>query len=244
MRRVHARVIAAGPAVLMSAACAVGQQVNTQVSGGQTPPAQGNGRFSFTRVEPAVADVDPLRTSLRTYPTDLRQPMGFRDVFRISGSGPQATRLGFASASGQDLMARRDGAVTAVFPQSVYIETRQGVVPEIPPGTIFFIGDLPQDPFAGQADVPDAPNKVHSRIETRADAALAERSARLATPEPQPMERTDQPPTGTPDGRGSIMTDEALRASSVRILLQRAAESADVKREKDETPPAAPKKDI
>jgi hypothetical protein len=234
------RAIGTG-AVLVLASGALGQQLNTQVGPASLPqPAREAG--GLTRVEPVVSDTDPLRTSLRTYPTDLRQPMGFKEIFRINGSAAQAQRLGFSSATGQDLLARRDGAVTAVFPQSVYREAKNGAVPLIPPGTIFFIGDLPVDPFEGQGDRPDDPSKVHSRVDTRLETAPP--GSRLATPDPTPLETTDGADRAkdVPAPAASIMTDESLRGSSVRMLLQKAAESAEGKREDGGARPGEAKK--
>lgn len=214
--------LAAGASAQAPIQTATGRPLN-QASGVQGP--------SFTRLEQTVGDVDPLGISLRQLSTDLRQPVGFRDVFRINGSAMHARRFGFSATSGgTDLLARMDGAVTAVFPQSVYVPTREGIVPLVPPGTIFFIGALPFDPFGDDQDLPAPRDRIDSRIDTRAASVYPERAR--ATPMPERMTpasaehaetpKGELPPTPTP----SIMTDEQLRRSTVRMLLMKAAEAA------------------
>jgi hypothetical protein len=201
---------------------ATGRPLN-QASGVQGP--------SFTRLEQTVGDVDPLGISLRQLSTDLRQPTGFRDVFRINGSAMQARRYGFsATGGGTDLLARMDGAVTAVFPQSVYVATRGGAMPLVPPGTIFFIGALPVDPFADDQELPPSRDRIDSRIDTRAATVHPERARE--TPPLQRMGPAPDDGSGTHKGEElstpapSIMTDDRLRRTTVRMLLMKAADTA------------------
>ncbi|MDY7110162.1 MAG: hypothetical protein SYC29_16145, partial [Planctomycetota bacterium] len=58
---------------------------------------------------------------------DFRGPAGFEDIYRVPGYE-------------DDLYMRVDGAIYAVFPQSVYANSQSGPVPLIPHGTIFYIG--------------------------------------------------------------------------------------------------------
>ncbi len=84
------------------------------------------------RVEEVWGDAGPLNTSLRSLDIDMRQPSNFEHVYRVPGSG--------------DLLTRMDGSLAAVFPRSVYASRRRGgVVPVIPPGTVFYIGGVPTD---------------------------------------------------------------------------------------------------
>jgi hypothetical protein len=78
-------------------------------------------------VDPAVEDTGPLSHSLRDFRTDFRGPLGFEKIYRVPGYE-------------DDLFMRVDGAIYAVFPQSVYASSRSGPVPLIPNGTIFYIG--------------------------------------------------------------------------------------------------------
>ncbi len=86
------------------------------------------------RVEQTEADVGPLRTSNRVFPTDLRQPRGFREVYQI----PKGAASKYAG-----WFARVDGAVLAVFPRSQYETTEDGTVPLVPASTEFFFGAVP-----------------------------------------------------------------------------------------------------
>ena len=88
-----------------------------------------------------VEDTSPLSRSLRTIERGLSAPSGFNQVYRFPGQ--------------EDLYMRINGGVHAVFPQSVYSSGRNGPIPLIPAGTMFYIGQ-PDLGSAGQAD-PSAP---------------------------------------------------------------------------------------
>ena len=198
----------------------------------------GVGPVTFTRIDQTVADVDPLRVSFRYLSTDLRQPTGFRDVYRIEGNQRPLSRYGLPTGAGNDLLARFDGAVTAVFPQSVYVPTREGVVPLIPPGTVFFIGGVPSDFFAQAPESPPPPTHVNLRVDQRGDAPApapsgGPSSGTTPTPAPAPaaapaQRRTDEKVPTVEPTRASrpIMTDEALRRTTVRELIMKAAEAS------------------
>lgn len=81
------------------------------------------------RVEEIWGDAGPLNESLRQLPLDMRRPSGFEHLYRVPGS--------------QNLLTRMDGSLAAVFPRSVYSSSASGVVPVIPPGTVFYVGGLP-----------------------------------------------------------------------------------------------------
>lgn len=85
-------------------------------------------------LEPGVEDVGALSASLRVARADLREAADFERVYRIEGGK----------------MMRRDGALTAVFNESEYVPSRTGMVPVVPAGTMWVIGD----PSAGCTDGP------------------------------------------------------------------------------------------
>ena len=93
-------------------------------------------------VEQGVGDVGPLSESTRVLPRDLRKPRGFDRVYEISRTTPLGTT--------EQTLIRIDGAVTAIFPRSVYTVGSAGWIAETPPGTIFHIGRLPPE-----FDLPD-----------------------------------------------------------------------------------------
>lgn len=193
---------------------------------------------TLTRVEQNVADVDPLGVSFRQLSTDLRQPTGFRDVFRIDNANLDGPRYGYSNPSHATMLARVDGAVTAVFPQSVYMPTRKGSVAMIPPGTIFYIGGLPSDSFSSFDEPPPSETRVDSRVDLRAVGVFADtmsmQHGAIVTqqgPAPQPTSKVQplaSPPLHQGNGQEAtpspgIMTDESIRRSEVRRLLKQAA---------------------
>lgn len=147
-------------------------------------------------------DVDPLARSLLRQPTDLRAPSAFESVYDLGGGR----------------LARIDGGLYAVFPRSTYTMDAQGVLPTIPPGTIFYIGAPPEAALSGGRVVPgDGPM---SRLAARGGPAT------FASSHATPL-RLDRP--------------DSLTASPARVDGR-----ADVRRIADEqipidrAPPAAP----
>jgi len=79
-------------------------------------------------VDPGFADTGGLVESFRIPMTDLRVGDGWDSVYEMESSfGP--------------LYARRNGGLTAVFPQSNYVAGRDGTVPVVPPNTVYVIGE-------------------------------------------------------------------------------------------------------
>jgi hypothetical protein len=94
--------------------------------------AQGAIGQELERIEDGTSDVSPLDASTRIVPLDLRQSNDFTSIFEIKGGG-------------ESKFVRFAGGLAAVFPRSVYLPTRDGVLPDIPPDTTFYIGGLPDD---------------------------------------------------------------------------------------------------
>ncbi|MDQ7012766.1 MAG: hypothetical protein Q9O74_02580 [Planctomycetota bacterium] len=91
-------------------------------------PAFGQDEDRFREISPGFGDVSPQMVDGLFRPVDFRAPVGFDRLYEIVGSG--------------GLFARRSGAVTAVFDRSVYA---WGSTAMVPPGTVYYIGDLPVD---------------------------------------------------------------------------------------------------
>ena len=123
MRRHPLHLMFAVLPVLISAA-AVAQQGYSPLGTAHIPgvPAL------LQRVDQTRGDVGPLSDSLRdvNMQTELRTPFGFQNVYRVPGRN--------------DLLMRASGGIYAVFPQSVYVATDQGLTAQVPPGTFFTIG--------------------------------------------------------------------------------------------------------
>lgn len=102
------------------------------------------------QVEPGISDVEPRAAGLRSLRVDLRSTSGFETLYHGPWIDPE---LGT-----RDVFTRTSGAVSAVFPRSSYVETSEGTVPEVPAGTIFYIGS-PQ----AQQSLPEAPENRPGR---------------------------------------------------------------------------------
>jgi hypothetical protein len=153
-------------------------------------------------------DTGPLRTSLLSQPVDLRQPLGFEQVYRLPGSGT-------------DRLARISGGLAAVFPRSSYVRTAKGDFALVPPGTVFYIGAIPAEQAvarsmpAGSADM---------RSDTRAESGGdPERIEKIATHVADSSQTFPKPRVIERDSRPAIMTDEGYRAARVRELLKSAS---------------------
>jgi hypothetical protein len=106
----------------------------------------------LVKVQQGVGDVGPLHVDLRVQPLDLRSPLGYDAVYR----GQTTNSFGVST----DYFARISGAVTAVFPHSVYTELGDGIrSADVPAGTVYYIGALPPE-LAGQ---PEPPPRVIQR---------------------------------------------------------------------------------
>ena len=88
-------------------------------------------------VDQTVADRGPLDGGLRTVEFGLQMPSGYRQVFARSGGG----------------FMRADGGLVATFPQSIYVATQQGVLPDIPASTVFVIGGVPMGAEPGHGRI-------------------------------------------------------------------------------------------
>jgi len=152
----------------------------------------------LTPLDQFFEDADPLAASLRLRFTDPRLPVGFQQVYR----GPD------------DLLMRVDGAVVALFPRSVYALGRRGVVPLVPPGTVFHIGASPEQLLERDAAQPrSSPSLLQGRLPPR----LASEQTTAA-----------QPPRSTTLRAGlrvTVWSDERYRRRRLRSLLLEALQS-------------------
>ena len=82
-----------------------------------------------------VEDVGVLSTSLRVESSGLGVPSGFDAVYRVPGDA--------------DKLMRVNGALFAVFDQSVYQTGAAGTTAVVPPSTVFHIGVPPETVLAG-----------------------------------------------------------------------------------------------
>lgn len=157
-------------------------------------------------VEQGVEDVNPLAAPSRLQPLDLRLPLGFDRVYRVVE--PWRSQM-------DQRFARSSGALTAVFPRSQYTPTRNGTIPEIPAGTVFYIGGLPGDTFS-------SPPPSIRRSPTYVDLSVRGAMTPDAGAVPVPDRSVDREPR-TRRQLPSIMSDEPYRRTRVCELIDRAA---------------------
>ena len=174
-------------------------------------PVAGAQRQGFRRlIEQGIEDVEPAAVSLRVPWVDLREPLGFDEVWQGLWSGPFLGE--------REVFMRSSGAITAVFPRSSYVQTEAGTLVDIPAGTIFYLGQP-------TTDLERAPERESppGRIDLRRDTAL---NAAASPQDPAASRRND---AAAPHVEFGIWTSEAYRTARVARLLQSAAraESSD-----------------
>jgi len=180
----------------------------------------------LTPVDQRFQDLNPLATSLRSLPTDLRQPSNFDRVYRVRTPG----------GAQDEQFARVSGALTALFPRSEYTQTKRGTRADVPAGTIFYIGGLPhagpgrigphQLGVGAQGSPWAAVERADSLVDRRFDPFAAPARVGPADPLAAPAE----PDRSLYEHRCArvppaphIFTDEAYRARRLRELLTTAA---------------------
>ncbi|MEM0984355.1 MAG: hypothetical protein AAGI17_10440 [Planctomycetota bacterium] len=161
-------------------------------------------------IEQGVGDIGPLSESQRVIPRPLNIAGNFDQAFEID------------TQTGDRFIIRRSGAITALFPDSVYIPTPFGSLPAIPAGTVFVIGE-PDPIFARQLglldpqadDDPEAePSFVRSPLFIDMRAGPASEYAQLPALHPDPIELD---PTQALDATIGPVEPLLIRAAAAEI---------------------------
>lgn len=167
-------------------------------------------------VRPNVSDTGPLSRDLLRLEPGLRVPRGFERVFELR------------TAAGDRVLLRRNGAVTAVFPRSVYTASRRGLLAEVPPGTTFIIGD-PGPELARRNVLPGLRPQGETRRpsplrrDTRLDLSYSPGGVRGGGPRQAPIAAPARTMPRRPlSGAGHELD---LMVGPVGALLRRAAEA-------------------
>jgi hypothetical protein len=180
-------------------------------------------------VDPGVSDVGPLSGPGRVLPADLRQPANFDRVYEVE-------------IDGKPYFVRAHGGVYAVFPRSDYVQTRAGVAPIVPAGTVFHLGSLPKKSASkpepdGSETLPALAKPARPMRLDQTAPGLAAPNAESAQPPPVPATRAKPaqrqetqpplsdaaPPLRTPEPpRDSIWQSEFFRAARTSELLDQA----------------------
>lgn len=227
------------------------------------------GRAVLVPVATNTQDASMLSRSLQARAIDLRAPMRFDRVFALRGAAPAnmhgGTMLNFGGSNivassmpldttGTEWFARVDGGLMAIFPKSVYDETRDGLTARAPAGTIFVIGHPPAQFVEAKVARPRVEEPLpESFTPLRPTAQGAVRSANrsvFVTAKSADPERTEEtreatgvrsegaartramrsaPGNAAASAAGTILGDELYRTRRVRGLLLKAA--ADAKRD-------------
>lgn len=181
--------------------------------------AQTTGQPRLQPVDAGVADRSPLAVSQRVVPTDLRAPSAFDRVYRLDGGMQPAGQQ-------RTYYARKQGALTAVFPQSQYFDTSIGSIPEVPAGTVFYIGGLPGQDYT-VAGLPSAARKqIRSPARNPGYQDLSARqgvstAAPLTSATPQPVTAEPRPATETGGAAAAISRDNPALPASIPNRVDR-----------------------
>ncbi len=173
-------------------------------------------------IEQGVGDAGPLSAPGRVVPVDLRKPLGFERVYT----------LGRVDAFKDDeVFLRVSGGITAVFPRSVYEKTPEGTRPLIPPGTTFYIGELPEEFRPAEEKLPPSRLALNLGVDLSAGRAAEEANARAAdqqsskgAPEPATAgERRSTAGRAHADlGLPTIWENEEYRGARIGQIMRRA----------------------
>lgn len=158
------------------------------------------------QIEDGTADLGPLGTSSMVMPLQLQQPNDFSSIFQLPGRDGSSQFVRFA------------GGTAAVFPRSVYLPTPEGYLPDIPPGTIFYVDGLPQDLYGpvSEPSRPASPYQVSYRYETGVSTRVSSRPGSVPSDEMALSGRAGPP---------SIWSGEEHRRHRVTQLVRRAVEA-------------------
>lgn len=165
-----------------------------------------------------VEDHNPLARSLRVVEDGLAAPAGFRQLYRLRGI--------------ENRFVRGQGALFAVFPESVYAPTRQGEVALVPAGTVFYIGLPDAERIRDDAGISDGramrdpedlpPLLIGRQHDWRSDASR-DRADIVSEADSFLFRTTGRRASSSDEGEPGIVSSETYRARRVRELLRRAA---------------------
>lgn len=166
-------------------------------------------------VEAGRDDISPILTSLRSPATDLRTPVDFEKVYRVTSD----TRLlGRAGSRREELYARVNNGLIAIFPKSSY--DGLGGRASVPADTVWMLADTRVDGAGesiGQA-TPMAPGPTSvgaTLLDRRMNQRSLERSLTPEPLEPPPPPRSGGMDTSIP----CVFDSEEARQTRISRLL-------------------------
>ena len=166
-------------------------------------------------VEAGRDDISPILTSLRSPATDLRTPVDFEKVYRVTSD----TRLlGRAGSRREELYARVNNGLIAIFPKSSY--DGLGGRASVPADTVWMLADTRVD-GAGESigrATPAAPGPTSvgaTLLDRRMNQRSLERSLTPEPLEPPPPPRSGGMDTSIP----CVFDSEEARQTRISRLL-------------------------
>lgn len=165
------------------------------------PPVPGAFPEQLQPIDEGIADRGSGAVSFRRIAVDQRQDTNFDHIYSAPGR--------------PDLLMRRDGAITAIFPQSLYGVTKGGMIPMIPAGTLYFLGTPSCDdpclpaPIAGPPTKSETPDRDARQNSTPVSSPI---DARVSSATFKPTTRYP-----APDGAEATMDSAAERARVQRL---------------------------
>lgn len=161
------------------------------------------------QIQQGGLDVSPLAYQHIVMPLELEVPNDFETIYQVSGPTGEVQFVRFA------------GGTAAVFPRSVYLPTSEGILPDIPPDTIFYIDGLP--PSYGSPDEVGpawtSPSLVSYQVTPFAHRAVNMRPAEQAAPVRPAAPASDARPAY------SVWISDTHRRKRVSALLHAAADA-------------------
>jgi hypothetical protein len=201
---------------IASIACIAGSSLAQQPAGG------------FQAVDQGYADVGPLRVSSFSLPADLRSASGFDTVYRVPGAGSGVRGIGNSNQ-----FARISGGLTAVFPRSEYVATKDGTLVILPPGTVFYIGSVPEHALGAHANTP-SPTLISRAASTRVSGlAGADQNVGLVdlrvhndAGDPNGFVKIQTRPDPTPPPN-NVLVNDTYRRQRLRAMLMAAVRAGE-----------------
>jgi hypothetical protein len=116
------------------------------------PSAQLPSASDLKPVDPGAGDTGPLSRSTRLVQLDLRLNKQFEGVYSFERTD--------AFGHTQTWYVRSDGGLTAIFPRSQYVDGAGGLLAQVPAGTVWLIGGLPEGKSVSAVAAPRAFNAL------------------------------------------------------------------------------------
>ena len=169
-------------------------------------------------VEAGRDDTSPILTSLRSPATDLRTPVDFEKVYRVTSD----TRLlGRAGGRREALYARVNNGLVAIFPKSSYDGVGNSAT--VPADTVWMLRETRVDPSADSSHqaTPVAPGPFTAGatlLDRRMNQRSLERSLTPVPIEPPPPPRSPATDASIP----CVFDSEEARQTRIARLLDAA----------------------